>query len=193
MNLEFNTLGKESQDIDLEAQASELQELAEAGGTGKVRARLHVSPLAGDNYLVQGQARGLLNLDCGRCLDKVDQSFVAQFNLIIEKRKEKGLDWVEDEDQGVEDYQVRIGPDVMDIPLDHVIAEQVLLNYNLHPLPPLDALNCCVQCGRLAPVAGETKRADRVDPRWSGLKALKEVPGNKTPKGPESGKKRGKI
>ena len=93
---------------------------------------------------------------------------------------------------------MRVGPDIMDIPLDAIIVEQVLLNYNLHPLPALDAKNACIQCGRQAPIAGETKKTDRVDPRWGALKALAENPenGKKAPKGtdkPDSGKKRGKA
>ncbi len=191
MNLAFDTFGSEPLDIDLEAQASELPELAETGGIGLVRVQVQVSPLAGDAYLARGEARGKLSLDCGRCLDKLEQPFTAQFNLLIEKRKEKGLEWGENEDQGVEDYQVRVGPDVMDIPIDFIIVEQVLLNYNLHPLPALDAKNSCVQCGRQGPMAGEEKKTDRVDPRWGALKALKETPAKKAPKGPDSGKKRG--
>jgi uncharacterized metal-binding protein YceD (DUF177 family) len=193
MNLAYDTLGNEPKDIDLEAEASELPELSEAGGVGKVRVQLEVSPLAGDAHLVRGLARGGLSLDCGRCLEKLEQPFKTQFNLLIEKRKEKGLEWSDNEEQGIEDYQVRIGPDIMDIPLDAIIVEQVLLNYNLHPLPALDAKNCCVQCGKQAPTVGGVKKKDRVDPRWGALKALAEVPEKKAPKGSDSGKKRGKA
>ncbi len=192
VNIAFDKLGKEPQELDLEAEASDSQELLESGGTGKVRTHLDISPLAGDTWLVRGEARGKLALDCGRCLEKLDQAFATQFNLIIGKRKEKGLEWLEDDEGGIEDYQVRVGPDVFDIPLDHIIAEQVILNYNLHPLPDLDAQNKCVQCGRSAVTAAETKKTDRVDPRWATLEALKEIPANPA-KGADSGKKRGKA
>jgi uncharacterized metal-binding protein YceD (DUF177 family) len=54
-------------------------------------------------------------------------------------------------------------------------VEQLLLNYNLHPLPALDASDCCVQCGKTVDSGGK-KKADRVDPRWAGLKSLKDLP-----------------
>ena len=187
MNIAFDTLGKEPVELDLEANASELPELLESGAIGKVHAHVDVTPLAEEIYLARGEVRGILSLDCGRCLDKLDQPFETQFNLLIGKRKEKGLDWLEDEDQGIEDYQVKLGPDVFDIPLDHIIAEQVILNYNLHPLPDLDAQNNCVKCGRPAPVIKEKKKTDRVDPRWAMLKALKEIPAKPAPKGKVSG------
>ena len=192
LNIAFDTLGKEPVELDLEAEASELQELSETGAIGKVFAHLDVTPLHDDSYLARGEVRGILSLDCGRCLDKLDQPFRTEFNLLIGKRREKGLDWLEDEEQGVEDYQVKLGPDILDIPLDHIIAEQVILNYNLHPLPDLDAQNNCVKCGRPAPVIQETKKTDRVDPRWATLKTLKEVPVKEAPKGKDSGKTRGK-
>jgi uncharacterized protein len=193
MNLAASTLGNDLSELNLESRASELQELSEAGGTGKVEVRLQISPLSGDAYLARGCASGALNLDCGRCLDKLELLFEVRFNLMISRRREKGLEWLEDEDQGAEDYQVKIGPDVLDIPLGHIIAEQVILNYNLHPLPDLDAKNCCVQCGRPALMAGEMKKADRVDPRWAGLSALKEFSGKKSTKVAASRKKRGKA
>jgi uncharacterized metal-binding protein YceD (DUF177 family) len=192
VNLEFHTLGKDPKTLELEADASELQELSETGAIAKVHARIEVTPLAGEAYLGQGEARGILKLDCGRCLEALDQPFFIKFNLLMEKSTEKGLSWSDDGDQGVEDYQVKIGSDIREIPLDSIIAEQVLLNYNLHPLPALDAQNKCVQCGRLAFTAEETKRADKVDPRWAGLQGLKDS-GKKDPKGPDSGEKRGKA
>lgn len=167
-------MGKDPTDRVLEADASELPELFEAGGIGKLSARLQSMPLAGDSFLVQGEAQGKLRVECGRCLDKLEQPFEAHFNLLVEKRKETGLEWLDDEDGGVTDYQARIGPDVVEIPLDHIIAEQVLLNYNLHPLPALDPQLRCVQCGLQAHVAEEPKKADRVDPRWIKLKSLKD-------------------
>jgi uncharacterized metal-binding protein YceD (DUF177 family) len=60
-----------------------------------------------------------------------------------------------------------------------VIAEQVLLNYNLHPLPDLDAAGRCALCGRPAPKieeAGKSAKAEKaegIDPRWAKLGALK--------------------
>lgn len=189
MNIAFDTFGKEPMELDLEAEAAEIPELLEYGAAGKIQAHMDVSPLSGDTYLIRGEASGKLGVDCGRCLDKLDQSFKTQFNLIIAKRKEKGLEWVEEEEGGVEDYELRVGPDVLDISIDHIIAEQVILNYNLHPLPDLDAQNRCVQCGRSAVTAEQTKEADHLDPRWAKLEALKQASTKKPSKEADSGKK----
>ncbi len=171
----------------LEAEASASQELVDAGGVGQVTARVDSTPLAGEAVLVRGVAQGRLAGDCGRCLENLEQPFEVRFNLLLEKRTASGLEWGEEaEDAGVEDYRALLGPDVTDISLDHMIAEQVLLNYNLHPLPALDAQQRCVQCGKLAPGAVETRKADRVDPRWSRLKSLRDSGGETGLRPPEA-------
>ncbi len=93
--------------------------------------------------------------------------------LLLEKRDEAGLEWVEDEDQGVEEYVAKVGQDVLEIPLEHLIAEQIILNYNLHPLPTLDESNCCLQCGRTQKMERRMDRGSKSDPRWDKLKSLK--------------------
>jgi uncharacterized metal-binding protein YceD (DUF177 family) len=81
---------------------------------------------------------------------------------------------VEDDGLGVDEYLVRMGPDMLDIPLEHVIAEQIILNYNLNPLPTLDDKDKCIQCGRQAfKVEAPARNKDRVDPRWEKLQDLK--------------------
>lgn len=117
--------------------------------------------------------RGTISLDCGRCLEKLTGTFETKARVLIEKRDEQGLEWVEDEGLGVDEYLVRVGPDVLDIPLEHLVAEQILLNYNLNPLPTLDEKDKCIQCGRQAFRAEAPTRKDRVDPRWEKLKGLK--------------------
>jgi uncharacterized protein len=152
---------------------------AETGVMGKVGLRLDVTPLAGDSYLLRGTASGALDSECGRCLERVSQPFSVRFDVLLEHKSSTGLEWVDDEDQGVEDYQVLAGPDVTEIPFGDVIAEQVLLNYNLHPLPELDAAGRCALCGRIPPTikpAGETgkpEKAEGIDPRWAKLGTLK--------------------
>ena len=115
----------------------------------------------------------MISLDCGRCLDKLTGEFAVKLRLLIEKKDSQGLEWVEDEGLGTDEYLARVGPDVLDIPLEHLIAEQILLNYNLNPLPTLDDKDKCIQCGRQAFRAEPPARKDRVDPRWEKLQKLK--------------------
>lgn len=176
MILPLHLLGKDPGTLELSDDAPDAPEWAEAGIKGKVGLRLDVTPLAGDSYLLRGEASGVLDAECARCIERVSQPFSVNFNVLLDQKSSTGLEWVDDEDQGVEDYQVRIGPDVTEIPFRDVIAEQVLLNYNLHPLPELDAAGRCALCGRPAPTIGETGKTEKeagIDPRWAKLVALK--------------------
>ena len=87
----------------------------------------------------------------------------------------------------LEDYQAKLGPDVTEVPLNAIIAEQVVLNYNLHPLPDVDAAGRCVQCGRPAVLANPPKKEVGVDPRWAKLENLKDVSGQNGAKKPGNG------
>jgi uncharacterized protein len=185
MIIPLHILGQEPQTLKLEEDASQVPELAESGVDGTFRATLDIIPLAGDSHLVQGKAEGMLAVECGRCLEPFKQPFSLKFNLLMDRKDSTGLEWADDEDQGVEDYQVHLGPDVTEVPLDSMIAEQVVLNYNLHPLPDLDEAGRCVQCGRPAPTVEEPKKAEGVDPRWAKLGNLKQAPGAEGSKKPE--------
>ncbi|HEX2613205.1 MAG TPA: YceD family protein, partial [Fibrobacteria bacterium] len=175
MILPLHLLGKDPQTLELSDEGNVSPEWAEAGIRGKVGLRLDVTPLAGDSYLMRGEATGTLDAECSRCLERVPQPFSVNFDVLLEQKSSQGLEWVDDEDQGVEDYQVQVGPDVTEIPFGDVIAEQVLLNYNLHPLPDLDAAGRCALCGRPAPTIGEAgksakaEKAEGIDPRWAKL------------------------
>jgi uncharacterized protein len=125
--------------------------------------------------------RGSITLDCGRCLDKLTGAFQVKVRILIEKKDKQGLEWDETDDLGIEEYLVRIGPDVQEIPLEHVIAEQIILNYNMNPLPSLDEKDRCIQCGRQA-FQAEAVRKTKMDPRWEKLQQLKQ-PEQNPPKG----------
>jgi uncharacterized protein len=173
MILPVTSLGKEPVTLDLEATAADSQELVDAGVAGSFSLHLDITPLAGDSHLVRSKAEGRLNAECARCLEPVSEAFSVNFNLLLDRKDSTGVEWLEDEDQGIEDYQARLGPDVTEVPLDAIVAEQLVLNYNLHPLPELDAAGRCALCGRQAPVAEEPKKAEGVDPRWAKLADLK--------------------
>lgn len=173
MILAVTSLGKEPNTLELTGNPSDFTEFADSGISSPIALRLDVTPLSGDSHLVQGEAKGTLAAECGRCLEPIPLPFAVNFNLLLDRQDPTGLEWVEDEDQGVEDYQAHLGPDVTEIPLQSIIAEQLDLNYNLHPLPDLDAAGRCVQCGRPAPTVPEPKKTEGVDPRWAKLEGLK--------------------
>lgn len=173
MILAITSLGKEPGTLELTGNPAEFPEFADSGISTPIALHLDVTPLSGDSHLVQGEARGKLAAECGRCLEPIALPFAVNFNLLLDRQDPVGLAWVEDDDQGVEDYQAHLGPDVTEIPLQSIIAEQLELNYNLHPLPDVDAAGRCVQCGKPAISVAEPKKTEGVDPRWAKLKGLK--------------------
>ncbi len=134
------------------------------------------------SHLYEMVIKGSITLDCGRCLDKLTGAFRIKLRLLVEKQEGQGLKWEENEDLAVEEYLVLAGPDILDIPLEHPIAEQIILNYNLHPLPTLDEKDRCIQCSRQA-FQAEAVKKDRVDPRWAKLRDLNNPQSPKETKG----------
>lgn len=172
MILSLSSIGQDPGELDVLGRSEELPELVELGCSGELKARVRTVPTL-TATLADMVVRGTISLDCGRCLEKLTGAFEVKLRLLIEKREEQGLEWVEDEGLAVDEYLAKVGPDVLDIPLEHLIAEQILLNYNLNPLPTLDEKDKCIQCGRQAFRAEAAPRKDRVDPRWEKLQQLK--------------------
>jgi uncharacterized metal-binding protein YceD (DUF177 family) len=174
--LATDTLEQEPREKTLTADAEDLAELFELGCTGPLQAIAQVNAM-GASTLVEMKIRGTITLDCGRCCEPLTGAFEVPLRLLLEKSEESGLEWVESTDQGVEEYVAKVGQDVLEIPLEHLIAEQIILNYNLHPLPTLDEANRCLQCGRTAMTETRMDRGPKSDPRWDKLKSLK-APGS---------------
>jgi len=166
-------------EFTLQARSEDFPELLELGCGGELTAKVKSIPTV-TSHLMEMVIRGSITLDCGRCLDKLTGAFQVKIRLLVEKKETQGLTWEENEDLGVEEYLVTVGPDILDIPLEHPIAEQIILNYNLHPLPSLDDKNSCIQCGRQA-FQAEAVKKDRIDPRWAKLRDLKNT---QDPEGP---------
>jgi uncharacterized protein len=173
--LNLNSLGQEPGEILLQSRGEDSPELLELGCGGPLTglAKVVSTPT---HFYVDLVVRGSISLECGRCLDKLTSVFEVRPKLLVEKKEAKGLEWVEHDGQGVEDYLVRVGLDVVDIALDHLIAEQIILNYNLNPLPTLDDKDLCMQCGKQPPKP-EAFKGKRLDPRWEKLRSLKPYAG----------------
>jgi uncharacterized metal-binding protein YceD (DUF177 family) len=173
--LTTDTLENDPLDKVLTADAEDMAELFELGCTGQITAHTLCHPM-GPSILIEIKVRGTITVDCGRCLDPLTGAFELPIRLLIEKQDQGGLEWLEAEAGGVEEYVAKMGPEVLEIPLEHLIAEQIILNYNLHPLPTLDESNRCLQCGRNPVTETRMDRAPNSDPRWDKLKSMK-LPG----------------
>ncbi len=139
-----------------------------------MHAIVQYSPMSTGGWLTV-EVKGSLSLDCARCLEKLTGDYRIALKLLVEKRTAQGVEWVEADEQGVDEYLLQIGPDVTEVSLEHPIAEQIILNYNLNPLPTLDDVNKCLQCGRDASAFYPgAKKADKMDPRWAKLSSLQK-------------------
>ena len=187
MKLTVKSIEKGVSGLILESDASEIPEYHEIGGVGRLQIKINCASLVDGGFLAKGDVAGQIRPECGRCNEKLEQSLKLHFNLLASVRNEYGFEWQDDENQGIEDYQIVLGPDVEEISLDSIIVEQLLLNYNLHPLPELDSANRCKECGLSSWGAEKTKKVERIDPRWSGLNALKDPQTNRNglKKGPK--------
>lgn len=183
MLLATDTLEQEPREKTLEGDAEDLAELFGLGCTGKIHAHALVNAM-GASTLVEIKVKGTITLECGRCCDPLTGAFEVPLRLLLEKQDKGGLEWLDHENQGVEEYVAKIGPEVLEIPLEPLIAEQIILNYNLHPLPTLDETNRCLQCGRTQMTESRMDRGPKLDPRWEKLNSLK-LPGQ-----PKSGESR---
>lgn len=181
MQLSLDNTGKEPTEFILKGISEEYPELVELGCSGELTAQVKSIPTV-TSHLMNMVISGKITLDCGRCLDKLTGEFQVKIRLLIEKKDSQGLDWEENEDLGVDEYLVQVGPDILEISLEHPIAEQLILNYNLNPLPSLDDKDRCLQCGRQA-FQAEAVKKDRIDPRWAKLLDLKTPGGDKGPNG----------
>ena len=172
MVLSLSSIGQEPGTLELTGQSEDLPELLELGCSGPLTSKIKTVPTL-TATLAEMVVRGTISLDCGRCLEKLTGAFEVKLRLLVEKKDSQGLEWVEDEGLGVDEYLAKVGPDVLDIPLEHLVAEQIILNYNLNPMPTLDDKDKCIQCGRQAFRAEAPPKKDRVDPRWEKLQELK--------------------
>lgn len=177
LNISLSSIGNAPVEVPLSGESRDFPELAEVGCDGPLHGKARCYPTL-TSLLVKVELGGKLRLDCGRCLEKITEEFAVTAKLLVEKSDRTGIEWLDEEEQGVEEYSLTIGPDVVEIPLLRVFTEQILLNYNPHPLPALDLDNKCTLCGRLSQ-AGDEDKSHRIDPRWAKLRGLRPDPDKK--------------
>jgi uncharacterized protein len=102
--------------------------------------------------------------ECARCLDRIDDVFVADVQelFVYPERREAA----EDSGDPELDALPRIEGDLID--LEPILRDAVVLALPLSPLCQEDCAGLCVECGaRLADDPGH--QHDAVDPRWAAL------------------------
>lgn len=113
-----------------------------------------------EGVLASGTARALLNGECARCLDPIEDELEVALQELF----------VYPESDAEEDEAARLDGELLD--LEPVLRDAVVLALPFRPVCQSDCPGLCPECGmRLADEPGHT-HMDGVDPRWAALSSL---------------------
>ncbi|MBI5250207.1 MAG: DUF177 domain-containing protein [Desulfomonile tiedjei] len=165
--LELNFSGQE----DILSRA--LESIPESPGLGlDPRITGHVSfTVDGENIFLIGSVKGLLHLQCSRCLADFDLERELDLSLVL--RRELATPPEEHEIMKAEGDEIQISG--MEIDLGKIIAQELLLSVPMKPLCNEDCPGLCPDCG--SPKGSDgciCSEQDRTDPRWEALAKLKD-------------------
>ncbi|NDH64888.1 MAG: DUF177 domain-containing protein [Microbacteriaceae bacterium] len=112
-----------------------------------------------EGILATGEVFGRTSGECGRCLDPIESDVEVDFQELF------AYSGTSEDEFLVENEQ---------IDLDQIIRDAVVLSLPLQPVCQQDCKGLCVTCG--AKLADDPQHAHdaAIDPRWIGLKQLKE-------------------
>lgn len=137
-------------------------------GVSKVTAELDIQK-SGEEYFCQGQVEAMVRLECSRCLKEFDTQvgnktdFIVCCESLYADRSNKGLD--------DEDYVFFRGSDLQ-ADLTDIVRQTIILAVGLKPLCAEDCRGLCPTCGVNLNEQSCSCNAEKIDPRWEGLKRL---------------------
>jgi uncharacterized protein len=124
-----------------------------------------------EGVLVTGTAQAVLDGECARCLEPIDDEIEVRFQeLFVYDDKDVDPD---------EELEVSVLQDDL-VDLEPLLREAVVLALPFQPLCQDDCPGLCVECGARLADEPDHGHDEPVDPRWSALAALTE-PGNDQP------------
>lgn len=122
-----------------------------------------------DEILMSGSVHAVARLKCSRCLADYKIELSTEIDLVL---KVTGLQSIEKEAE-LEDNEIPVqGPE---IELSDIIFQEILLDVPMKPLCSEECPGLCPTCG--AVLGSEQCKCgsdDRTDPRWLGLKKIKD-------------------
>jgi Predicted metal-binding, possibly nucleic acid-binding protein len=107
---------------------------------GPVKVDLVAQEVAGSGVLVRGRINAVVELECRRCLEPVQQEIDDEITLLYDNPPEG-----EEAEESGEIYPLPERGDVLD--LSEAVREQLLLRIPLHTLCRPDCKGICAQCG----------------------------------------------
>ncbi len=131
-----------------------------------VRVDLQAQEVAGGGILVRGRLHSVVELDCRRCLEPVQQEIDEEITLLYDTPPEG-----EAEEASGEIYPLPERGDILD--LTEAVREQLLLRVPLHTLCRPDCEGLCAQCGTNLNVSTCDCVPEAAPSPWDALKDLK--------------------
>ncbi len=171
--LALETIEQAKEPILKEYSLGDFPELKNLGCEEPVLAQIDVNPL-GDSIWLQIRFSGKFGRSCGRCLESIPSEYSLKTMLQLEKKSDTGAEWLDDDVNGVDEYHLKIGPDVRDFSLEDMLREQLLLQFGFDLLPDLNSDGVCLVCNKKPFKLSELRGTEeKPDPRWEKLKKLK--------------------
>ena len=121
-------------------------------------------------YQLDGQLRGHLAGECGRCLEPVEQPLEADMQLLLQRHQLSG----DEREAAGEDEDVELlAPGAKQVDLKERLREAVLLELPIRMYCREDCQGLCAQCGHNLNIGPCACAASQTDPRWAALRDVK--------------------
>ncbi len=140
--------------------------------TGPVQYRLNISRIA-DMIEVRGEVESVVELSCGRCLERYTMPFSTNFSLAFARQLP---DCVDDDGEEIELSAEELGLTLLEgdeLSLSDQLQEQVLMALPIKPLCHQDCKGICAQCGASLNSEKCSCQEPAFDTRFASLKNFK--------------------
>jgi uncharacterized protein len=124
-----------------------------------------------EEYYCQGAVTADVEVECARCLGNFRTELSGRTDFIITTGAVREGQQAEAED--TEDYVI-IDPNTLTADLTDIVRQTLLLELPMKPVCKTDCKGLCSNCGVNLNTAECQCNTERIDPRWEGLKKLKE-------------------
>ncbi len=126
---------------------------------------------SGEEYFCQGSVVAVVTVDCVRCLQPIRMEVSEDTDFIVcpEGLHDHGPEAPVDD----EEYLYYTG-NVPVIELDPIVREAVILGIGMKPVCIDDPEGCRERQARLGRPTGIVTDEEHIDPRWEGLKKIKD-------------------
>lgn len=134
----------------------------------------------GPDYLLQVKLHYRQSLDCDRCLTAYEEDVDLALAFVVASAGEEAAGVADDGEDGAGAHELE--PDDLStlaavdgaVDLAVLVSEQVELNLPMKPVCAPACLGLCPHCGSNRNRDDCECSAKQVDPRWSGLEAIRE-------------------